>query len=509
MGAQSETFDPARTSCRSESSTTAGNRSQNSALHVRSRYRVSWHRRFQVSERESFSFNLKRDLSFFFSIWVGQLLVVAYSVADALIVGNSRPDLLGGLALGNAIYGPLIVTMTAFFSSITINATRVIAEKSAATLKHIAYYGFASGFFVAIFVFFVLKYFSTIHHWSNQSSYLVAATQDYLDTLTFSALPSALFRVIACIANSVRATIYISLLQGVGLIAKVALSLALVDSPHFHLGLTGCALSTTIAFYIMCIAATLLFLFDRRFSLFRFDFVLSREPSELMALLRTGLPVAFSTLSEVTAFGYMAILIGKFSADQLGAHQIVSNLYNVGYTVIFSLAVLVSVKVSHAFGLEGPIGALHKARTAIFITIAVGFSLGILYMLFGAAVFRLNTDDEKVLAASNKILIFLSLVIFVDCVQTGAAAVLRALGINAFPMFMQIISLWIGVAILGDGFSTHRLRLGGVDLVSGPGVWCGVFLGLLPSALVMSLVAVGGGKSVRRHLQRIISQCTL
>ncbi|MEX3954300.1 MATE family efflux transporter [Paraburkholderia sp. EG287A] len=461
-----------------------------------------------MSEHGSSFANLKGDLSFFFSIWVGQLLVVAYSVSDALIVGNRKPDLLSGLALGNAIYGPLIVTMTAFFSAITIKATRAIAEESIGTLKNIAYYGFTSGFFVAAFLFLVLKYFSTIHHWSNQPSYSVVAARDYLDALTFSALPATLFRLIACIANSVRATIYISLLQAIGLIAKVTLSLALVDGPHFHLGLIGCGLSTTIAFYIMCISATLLFFFDRRFTMFRFNFILSREPTELVSLLKTGVPIAFSALSEVAAFGYMAILISKFGANQLNAHQIVYNLYNVGYTLIFSMAILISVKISYAFGLDGSSGADRKARTAIFIAMVVGLSLAVLYMLLGSAAFRLHTADEKILAASNKVLIYLSLVIFVDCVQTGAAAALRALGINVFPALMQIISLWIGVAILGDAFATHRLRLGGVDLVSGTGVWCGVFLGLLPSALIMSLVAVGGGKALLRHLQRISERCT-
>ncbi|MBB5411139.1 putative MATE family efflux protein [Paraburkholderia sp. HC6.4b] len=461
-----------------------------------------------MSEHEPSLVNLSRDLSFFFSIWVGQLFVVAYAVADVLIVGNRRPDLLGALALGNAIYGPLGVIMTAFFSSITINASRIIAEKSVATLKYIAYYGFASGIFAAAFFFCVMKYFSTVHHWSNQSPDLVVATQDYLDALTFSALPFILFRIIACIANSIRATAYITALQGIGLIAKITLSLALVDSPHFQLGLIGCGLSTTIAFYIMGIGATLLFLFDRRFSVFRFDFFLSREPSQLVVLLRTGLPVAFSTLSEVAAFGYMTILISKFDADQLSAHQIVSNVYNVGYTLVVSLAVLFSVKISQAFGIEGQIAAGRKARTAIFVTMAVGFLLASLHMFFGAAVFRLHTADERVLSISNRILIFLSLVIFVDCLQTSAAAALRALGINAFPAFVQIISLWIGVAVLGDGFATQRLWLGSVNLVSATGVWCGVFFGLLPSALIMSLVASGGSKAICKHLRRIISQCT-
>ncbi|ACC76554.1 MATE family efflux transporter [Paraburkholderia caribensis] len=447
---------------------------------------------------------IQRDFFFLSEILIGQLVVVAYSIADVIIIGRTNPDLLGGLALGNAIYVPIIMTATAFYSAATIKAAKIGAETGVDSLRDIAYYGFASAIVVGTLVFCALKYFATIHHWSNQSPYLVLAAQGYLDTLALSALPSNLFRVIAALANSIRATGYITALQAIGLIIKVALSLVLIDSSYFRFGLSGCGLSTAITFYVIFVGSLLLFLFNRNFFKFHFDlFLLSRKRLQLVALCKTGVPVALSTFAEFATFGYMTILIGRFGVQQLGAHQVVSNLNVVAETVSSSLAVWISVKISNALVLEGRSMAVRKARSAILIAVAIGFLLTALQMFFGTSLFRLYADDQGILVISGKILPFESLLIFANCVLSGAAATLRARGINAFPALMQVIGLWIGVAILGDGFAMQRLQLGDIDLAAGPGVWCGVFLGLLLSALMVTPIAIGDGNAIRRYIQWI------
>lgn len=439
----------------------------------------------------------RREVSFFLAVWLGQLIVVAYSITDTVIVGNRHPEWLGGLALGNAVYVPTIMTATALLSSITINIARQRGAGPGASTKGFIHCGFGLGALVSILVSGILFYFAELPGWSDGSGAATVAARQYVNALALGVLPSMIFRVVICIANAARATYLITMLQGLGLLVKVALTNVFIDLMPPRFGLMGCGLATSLVFGMMGVGGLMLIQFRHEFADFRIP-TLTVWPSlkTMSALCRTSIPLAIATFSEVSAFGYMSISISRFGATQLEAHQIVSNLNNVGYTFSSAFGVVVSVSVSRAFGSSGARTSDHTAVLAIWGSVTLGIILAISMSWLGNDLLALYTKNVDILVAARRMLTCVSLVQFADCVQTSAAATLRARALNILPTLLQIAGLWIGIGVLGNGLASHGLNLPLHGTYLGPGwaMWFGVAIGLMATAFAMSLAGIGRGR---------------
>jgi MATE family multidrug resistance protein len=83
----------------------------------------------------------------------------------------------------------------------------------------------------------------------------------------------------------------------------------------------------------------------------------------LRAMLVLGIPMALSSLIEVSSYTCMTLFIGRPGAVQLAAHQIASNLGAVLYIVPLSIAIAALTLVSQKIGAKKPAAARTLSRT--------------------------------------------------------------------------------------------------------------------------------------------------
>lgn len=214
------------------------------------------------------------------------------------------------------------------------------------------------------------------------------------------------------------------------------------------------------------------------------------------SVLRLGVPIGLTTLSEVSLFAMSAIMMGWLGQVPLAAHGIALNLASATFMVHLGLSNAATIRAGNALGRKD---RPHLERGAIAVTImslVVSVLTVILFLTCAEPLISLfmEPDDpqrSEILLIGTGLLAMAALFQLVDGAQVIALGLLRGLQDAKIPMVMAALSYW-GVGI------TSSYYFGFVRGMDGVGVWLGLVLGLACAAVLLmarfwmrSLRAVG------------------
>jgi MATE family multidrug resistance protein len=204
----------------------------------------------------------------------------------------------------------------------------------------------------------------------------------------------------------------------------------------------------------------------------------------IVEMVTLGWPIAFIMALEIVLFSTSAMLIGRFGATQLAAHQISIGIASVTFMVPLAISQAVNVRVGYYAGQQAP----RAARRAGF----AAFALGIGFMGTMAAIlltipdviagFYISGADPArgdVIALAVRLLTVAAFFQVFDGAQTISAGALRGLKDTRIPAAAASIGYW------GIGFTTAWYF--GVHLGYGAlGIWWGLAASLAVVAILLS-----------------------
>ncbi len=195
------------------------------------------------------------------------------------------------------------------------------------------------------------------------------------------------------------------------------------------------------------------------------------EKAETRKFLGIGIPASLQMICEVSAFSTAGLLMGRFGATAMAAHQVALMCAATAFMVPLGLSMALSVRIGSANGA----GEFHRLRK-----IAVsGWWLGAGWSLIGATIFfffgewlaSLYIDEVPVIKLAASMMIVVGVFQLFDSLQIGSVAMLRGLHDARMPAFMGFVAYWLIGIPVGVFLSIH-LGYGAV------GVWCGLAAGL-------------------------------
>jgi multidrug resistance protein, MATE family len=196
-----------------------------------------------------------------------------------------------------------------------------------------------------------------------------------------------------------------------------------------------------------------------------------------------GLPIGLTMLFEGTLFNASLLLMGRFGAASVAAHQMSLNPPSITFMVPLGVAMAATVRVGHAAG-AGDGDGVRRAGYAAMVLAVVFMSLcAIVLASFPHTIASLYLDPRVPQNASAMALatVFLRVAaafqIF-DGLQVVAALSLRGLKDAHMPMVLAGASYWLA------GFPAC-LFFGFVLGLKGFGIWLGLAFGLLVAAIAM------------------------
>ncbi len=207
--------------------------------------------------------------------------------------------------------------------------------------------------------------------------------------------------------------------------------------------------------------------------------------TQLVRILRLGLPIGGIRGIEVGVFATVGIMMGLLGAAALGAYQLVLNCASISFMVPLGLGQASTVRISYELGA----GRALAARRAGFVALALGTGFmsatAVVMWTLPQAIIAVYVDiadpaNREIVQIARRLLAITALFQVFDGMQAIAAGALRGYRDTMVPMLLAIFGYW-GAGFAGGWLLAFPLGYGAV------GLWWGLALGLAVVAVLLTL----------------------
>jgi MATE family multidrug resistance protein len=201
-------------------------------------------------------------------------------------------------------------------------------------------------------------------------------------------------------------------------------------------------------------------------------------------VIRLGLPIGLQSLAEVGVFTVCALLVGRFGAAAVAAHQIAIGLASFTFMGALGVSGATAVRVGYA------VGQARSPRRAGVLGIGAAFmALGALtFAAMPGPLVRVFTEDPQAIELGKALLLIAAAFQLFDGVQAVAAGALRGAGDIRYPFVANVCAHW------AVGFPVACV----FGFVLGWGVR-GVWWGLTSGLVCVSALLAGRFLKISRH----------
>lgn len=425
-------------------------------------------------------------------VFIAQIAVMLYAVLDTVMAGRYSQTDLAAVGIGASIYISVFITLMGVLIAISPIVAHLYGAGRLDEIGEQVRQTIWLGVLLAVVPIGVLHYPEPFLWITQASPEVEAIARRYLSVVAWSVPASLLFRVFHGFSTAVSYARVVMLLNLLGLAIKLPLNWVFIYGKFGapELGGAGCALATTIASWVTCIAAWLICYRVRDYASFHvFERWSWPNWAHQKHLLSIGLPIGFTFLVDVTAFTFMTLFIARLGTRASAAHQIAANFAALLFMLPLALGNAVGVLVGQALGARDATRARATGVTGLVCAFSIGLVLCGFVLLARTPIANLYTIDDGVAALAAGLLALVAAYHVVDSVQAVAINILRGYKRTFVPMIVYTVALW-GVGLAGG----YMLGLTEVDLGMGK-------LGIAPPlgaagfwiAAIASLVVAGAG----------------
>ncbi|MEQ1437886.1 MATE family efflux transporter [Fontimonas sp. SYSU GA230001] len=391
---------------------------------------------------------LRANLRLALPIIATQFTFMGMGTVDTLMAGRLGGDALAAVAVGSNVWFLLFTVFSGVLMACSpIVAQRIGAGRDAAEtgrfVRGTAAFALGLGL---LWTLTMLLAAAPIVRLLDLGSTVSAYATEYMRAIAWGAVPFCLCFVARNVAEGHGLT-RVALAAGiVGFCVNAVLDYVLMYGKLGlpALGPAGCAWATVCSGLTM--AAIYAALYRqlaplRGLQVFRGGFPQLR--GEAAEVLRLGLPIAAIVAAESWMFNICALLMARFGAGAVAAHQIAINVAAMAFMVPLSIGFATTVRVGLAAGAGDRSSARLRGQAGMLL--GVGFSVlsASAMALFAASIIALYTADDRVAAIAVPFLYLAALFQIFDCVQATANGALRGLKDTRVPMLITVGAYWI------------------------------------------------------------------
>ncbi len=427
-------------------------------------------------------------------VFVGQLAVLAFSTVDTIVVARHDALDLAALAIGSAAYITIFVGLMGVVLAIGPIAGRQFGAGRLPECGAQLHQGLWLALVLSVPGVVALLLPQPFLALADASPAVAEKVRGHLAALAVALPPALLFTAFRGFNTAVSRPRIVMLVQLGALLLKLPLAMLLVGGAALPAGLpavpafgvVGCGLSTAIVMLGQLAVAWVILRRDPFYARFELPRRLARPhgPS-LRALLRLGVPMGGSILTEVTGFTFMTFFIARIGASAAAGHQLAVNVVSLMFMMSLAIANASSTLVAQRVGAGDTADARRLGWHGLELGTLVATAMGAMVFLLRERVLHIYTADPVVIAAALPLLAWVAVFHIADAAQTVAAFVLRAYHVVVMPLVIYVLALWgVGLgggwvlAFAADGFGSPALR-------GAAGFWAASSASLVVAALAM------------------------
>ena len=418
---------------------------------------------------------------------------VAYSLLgliDTVMAGQAGAVEQAAVALGVAFWTPVFITLMSVVQALSPSVAQHFGAGDYAAVVRDTHQGIWLAALSSLLPIALMPAVAPILAWAQIDAQLIAKTTLFLWGIV-AGLPAALiFRALAFYSASIGRPRPMMFLAFAGLGVN-ALGNWLLIWGHWGLpalGGAGCGWATAIGMWValLALAAWTAWSPDYRSCYLWRDWQWPHWASQ-KHLLKIGLPMGGAALVEVSAFTSVAVLVGRFGAEQIAAHQVALNVSSVLFMLPLGLSAALTIRVGQKLGA----GDARAARFVAWSGVALGLAiacLSVLLILLGRhAIVGVYSPDPAVRELAGGLMLFAALWQFADATQVTAIGALRGYKVTLGPMLVMLVAFWaIGVP-LGVRLGYYGLPGAEATPMAVYGFWTGLVTALILAAMALTV----------------------
>lgn len=396
------------------------------------------------------------------TVMVGQLAVMAFSIADTIVAGRYAPEALAVLSIGASIYVSVYVSLMGVMQSLLPVYAELHGSKRYRELGRSVHQSLYLAITLVILGMAVMLFPQPLLRAAQVPDALHPAVENYLSILAWALLPSMGFRMYSSLNQALGKPRLVTSLQVGSLLVKVPLTVALAFGGFGlpGMGLAGCAWATFIVNWLMLLCAIAMLHTQKLYEPLKLTQKIEPPNWSLLAhFARIGLPGGMAYLVEITSFTLMALFIARLGIVPTASHQIASNVAGVMYMLPLALSIACSARVSYWIGAGNPLRGRAVARLGLGMTVGLATFVALLTYVLAHPIAALYSTDAAVVTLASHLLMWVALYHWFDALQTICAFVLRCYRVTLLPLLIYGVMLW-GVG-LGGGYALAYI----------PGTW--------------------------------------
>lgn len=412
-----------------------------------------------------------------------QLLQVGMGFVDLVMIGHLGADALAAGGLGATLWSFMLVASMGVLMALSPVTAQLKGGRQEGLVARVFQQGIWLALGIGIAALLLVRSAADILFLFDVSKHVIPLTRDYLSAISWGMPAACIYFAARFVIEGFGNTRPAMIIHVVALVMNAFANYLLIygkwGAPA--LGVEGAGWASCLVLYMNAI---LMFLYLHRASVLStlklFSAFAWPNAVEIAYLLRLGIPIAFTLIMELSLFAVVALLMGRFGTDAVGAHQIAINYAALMYMVPLGISLALTVRIGHAVGEQAY--AEIRFRSAVGMAVALLFMLvsAMVILLFPTAIVGIYTEDVNVRDIAVRLLFMAALFQLSDALQVTCTGVLRGMKDTAVPMLISMAAYWL------VGFPAAWLS--GVYFELGPvGLWWGLILGLTFAALMLLL----------------------
>lgn len=277
---------------------------------------------------------------------------------------------------------------------------------------------------------------------------------------------------------------------GVNILNIILNTVLIFGVPALHIpayGIVGSAIAVTIS-RIVGVTVRILVLYNHKKLKLNLsvkdDYTI--RPEMMKRIVSIGVPGFIEQAVMQGGFLVLQIIIVSLGTVAMAAYQIGININALAFFPIFGFAIANTTLVGQSLGAKDYEKAETYAYDSLKITMAVGFVLGIIMVIFSKQLAGMYSDDQLVIMESVAIVCTFGLIEPLLAVLNLCSATLKAAGDIKYVMVTSFVGLWT----FRVGLSFLLIKFFGMGL---NGIMIGIFFDFC-SRSIMYLVRMNRGR---------------
>ncbi|MET1218664.1 MAG: MATE family efflux transporter [Glaciecola sp.] len=425
----------------------------------------------------------KRLLHLAWPLYIALLTGMLMGVADTVMAGRYGTRDMAAVAIGTSVANPIMFFLQGVAMALIPLISGYQSRREMTQIQTTVLHGVIILVSLGISAVGFIVVLPNILDLFGVTEDIYPIVYDYLVYLLFAMPALALYQALRQTCEGLSLTRPSMIIVGIGLVVNIPANAIFIYGwgPIPEMGGAGCGLATMLVWCAMAIATLWYSMFSttmHKYELFRHKHNINL--ASFMSILKIGLPVAFTLLTEVTLFAIIALLLAPMGATQVAAHQIALNFSSLVFMFPLSIGMAAAIRIGYEYGRKEYASCRLTIQVAMMMTTAVAVVTASFTILTAKPIAQLYSTESEVIVLAVSVLFLGALFQISDAIGVVLANALRGYADTQWLFGLSLFSYWVVGLPLGYLLAlTDTLR----PAMGVHGFWIGIIVGLTTGAV--------------------------